>query len=332
MKVYKISSVHIVIICFLLIPFAGCINKTDNGITKVRIQQEWFEFSGFAGEVSAAKRFAKVNGLELNIVPGAENISPITLVMNGTADFGVVAADVLVEAINKGAPLIAVGVVNHKSPTCFLVHKDSDISTPKDFLGKTVGILEGTNTERVYRILMKELGIDRKQIKEIAIPFNLTPFLLGKYDVRPAFIYDETVSLERQGIEYKVIDPTSYGIDFIGTVYFTRRSVVEKKRSLVSKVVKTLIQGWSYTIENPTKSINDLLEFYPRLELSRELRSLEIGISYFEGENGRPLTASESTWRAMIKSLEGIEVIPVGAIKVDDVWDSSFVEDVYEKK
>jgi integrase len=63
--------------------------------------------------------------------------------------------------------------------------------------------------------------------------------VLGQYDVRPAFIYDEPVSLEQQSIAYEVIDPAQYGVHFTGTVYFTRRDVLEAKRPLAQALVTT---------------------------------------------------------------------------------------------
>jgi ABC-type nitrate/sulfonate/bicarbonate transport system substrate-binding protein len=78
-----------------------------------------------------------------------------------------------VAAVAKGAPLVAIGVANVKSPTCFLVKSNSGIKSPADFVGKRVGILAGTNTERVYQLMMKRAAIDRAKIKEVQVPFEL---------------------------------------------------------------------------------------------------------------------------------------------------------------
>jgi len=295
----------------------------------VELRQEWFPNANFAGEVSAAKRFAGAEKIQLKVVPGAEDVDPIKVVLSKGADFGVVGGDLLVAAVAKGAPLVAIGVANVKSPTCFLVKSNSGIKSPADFVGKRVGILAGTNTERVYQLMMKRAGIDRAKIKEVQVPFELQTFVLGQYDVRPAFIYDEPVSLEQQNIAYEVIDPAKWGVHFTGTVYFTRRDVLDTKRSVAQALVTTLVKGWTFTIANPDASFSDLMAAYPTLKKDRERRSLQLALPYFSGENNKPLTASADTWRAMIGGLEEIGVIAPHSVQVEQVWEPSLVNHAY---
>lgn len=299
-------------------------------LSVVELRQEWFPYSGFAGEVSAAKRFAKDQQIDLKIIPGSEEVDPIKLVLSGSADFAVVGGDLLVAAVAKGAPLVAIGVINYKSPSCFIVRANSGIKGPADFVGKRVGILPGTNTERVYQLMMKRAGIDRTQIKETPVPFGLQTFILEQYDIRPAFIYDETVSLEQQNISYEVIDPSKYGVNFTGTVYFTRRDVIEQKRDLVQRLVTTLVKGWRFALDNPDAAIQDLVSAYPDLKVDRERRSLELARPYFSGEDGKLLYASPQTWAAMIKGLEEIGVIQPNSVRVEQIWDDSFVRKANE--
>lgn len=291
----------------------------------VELRQEWFPYSGFSGEVSASKRFAKDQQIDLKVTPGSEEVDPIKLVLSGSADFGVVGGDLLVAAVAKGAPLVAIGVVNHKSPSCFIVRANSGIKGPADFVGKRVGILPGTNTERVYQLMMKRAGVDRAKVKETPVPFELQTFILGQYDVRPAFIYDETVSLEQQNFSYEVIDPSKYGVNFTGTVYFTRRDIIEQKRDLVQRLITTLVKGWGFALKNPDAAIQDLVSTYPDLKTERERRSLELAKPYFSGEEGKPLYASPQTWTAMINGLEEIGVIEPNSVRVEQIWDDSFV-------
>lgn len=298
----------------------------------VELRQEWFPYSGFTGEVTAVKRFAKDQRLDLKVTPGSEEVDPIKLVLSGSSDFGVAGGDLLVSAVAKGAPLVAIGVVNYKSPSCFIVRANSGIKGPADFVGKRVGILPGTNTERVYQLMMKRAGVDRSKVKETPVPFELQTFVLGQYDVRPAFIYDETVSLEQQNVPYEVIDPTKFGVNFTGTVYFTRREVVERKRDVVQRLVNALARGWDFALKNPDPAIQDLVTTYPDLKADRERRSLELAKPYFSGEGGKPLFASAQTWAEMIKGLEEIGVIEPNSVKVEQVWDDSFVRRFYEQQ
>ena len=300
--------------------------KKQGSLPVVELRQEWFPNANFAGEVSASKRFAQTEHIQLKIVPGAEDVDPIKVVLSGGADFGVVGGDLLVAAVSKGAPLVAIGVANYKSPTCFLVKAKSGIKGPADFLGKRVGILAGTNTERIYQLMMKRSGYRSQQGgRKYRFPLSFRPSRLANTTYVLHFIYDEPVSLEQQGISYELIDPAQYGVNFTGTVYFTRRDVIETKRPLAKALVKSLVKGWTYTRANPEESLSDVLAAYPSLKRDRESRSLQLALPYFAGENGKPLMASAETWQAMISGLEEIAVIAPKSVRVEQVWDASLV-------
>jgi ABC-type nitrate/sulfonate/bicarbonate transport system substrate-binding protein len=320
-------------VVFLVVMVLGSCSKpvpqAHDPLKAVTLQQEWFPFAGFAGEVSAAKRFAPANGLDLKIQPGSEQVDPIKLVLAGTAPFGVVGGDLLVAAVAKGAPLVGIGVVNEHTPTIFIVADKSGIQGPKDFIGKRVGVLPGTNTERIYQLMMKRAGVDRHSVKEIQIPFDLQTFLLKQYDVRPAFIYDETVSLEQKGFAYRIIKPSDFGVDFTGTVYFTRQDTLQKDRQTVVSLLRTLVQGWRFATVNPDDSIGDLVAAFPTLDRNREKRALELGKSYFSGPHDSPLQCDPEVWRNMIQGLEEISAIPANSVSIERVWDPSPLKEAY---
>ena len=177
-------------------------------------------------------------GLNLNVIAGSDQLDPIKLVLSGESEFGVVSADRIIQANEKGADLVVIGVVNYKSPTCFLSKIDKGINTIKDFEGKKIGVLTGTNTELIYKILVKKNGIDQSRLKEVEIPFELVTFIAGEYDVRPGFIYDEPISLEQQGVTFNILRPEDYGIKFLGTVYFCKRSLIENQPLMVKGFVQ----------------------------------------------------------------------------------------------
>lgn len=311
--------------------FAESQPSTETSEPEVVLRQEWFPYSGFSGEVAAAKRFASSYGFKLKIQPGAEDVDPIKLVLAKQADFGVVGADLLITAIAKGYPLVAVGMVNDRSPTCFLVKEDSGIDGPKDFIGKRVGILAGTNTERIYSVMMQRAHVNRKKIREVTVPFELQTFLLGRYDVRPAFVYDEPVTLDSKAFKYKIINPETYGVNFVGTVYFTRKEMVNEHPDTVLHLVQALIRGWKFALAHPNEAIHDLVQEYPGLDADREERSLIAGREYFVDASDKPLSGTRGRWENTIKGLEEIGEIKQGSVAVDQVWDGSFVEKAYEE-
>jgi len=309
----------------------SCNNSTKKKeTTTVTVRQEWFPNANYAGELVAAKEFAKEENIEIKVEAGSDNIDPIKLVLSGKNDFGVVGADKVLLANEAGANLVIVGVINYNSPTCFLALESKNIKTPKDFEGKTVGVLTVTATEYVYRALLKKAGVDEKKLKEVEAPFDLATFIAGSYDVRPAFVYDEPVSLDAQNIKYTTIKPSEYGVSFIGTVYFTTKKMVEEHPEIVQSFINAVAKGWEKSIGQPSVAIKYLKEYDANIDTIRELKSLEKGLSYFKGHNNEVLTADLPHWQQMATTL-----VELGLLKnadLNNAVNTTFISNYHEKK
>lgn len=290
----------------------GCGNngETTSGTPRVTLRQEWFPNSNYAGALFAAQEFGKAHGIEIVVEPGSDQIDPVQLVVQGNNTFGDASADKVLAANEKGANLVIIGVVSYNSPTVFLAKREKGIKTPKDFEGRTVGVLSGTNTEYVYRTLIARSGVDKSKIKEVEAPFDLNTFVTADaYDVRPAFIYDEPVSLDLQDIKYDIIEPKNFGVSFIGTVYFTKRETIEKERETVQKFVSAISDGWSAALKYPDAAIALLKKYDGNIDEKRELLSLKKGMPYFQGKDNKILWADEDDWQEMVKSLKALGVL-----------------------
>ncbi|MBX3421813.1 MAG: ABC transporter substrate-binding protein [Pirellulaceae bacterium] len=303
--------------------------NSSNEKATIKLQQEWFPYAGYAGECEAV-RLAALENVVIELIPGSESVDPIKLVLSGAADFGVAGADLVISANEKGADLVCIGTINNVSPTCFLVKSESGIKSPTDFIGKKVGILPGTNTERVYNLLMARSSVDRSRIEEIPVPFDLQTFLLGQYDVRPAFIYDEPVSLDLKSITYDIIKPSDFGVKFVGTVYFTRKDFLSEHPEEVQILIDYLRKGWESAIANPTQAIDTLAIQFEGIDKDRELKSLERGMPYFSGEGG-VLKSSPDNWQQTISGLEELGEIAKGKVSLGQILDESFLNKSMEK-
>lgn len=304
--------------------------RNPNAETRaIKLQQEWFPYAGYAGE-SEAVRLAALQNVAIELIPGSESVDPIKLVLSGAADFGVAGADLVIGANAKGADLVCIGTINNISPTCFIVKSDSGIKSPADFVGKKVGVLPGTNTERVYNLLMARSSVDRGKIEEIPVPFDLQTFVLGQYDVRPAFIYDEPVSLDLKSISYSIIKPSDFGVKFVGTVYFTRKDVISEQPEKVQLIIDFLRKGWESALANPKQAIDTLASQFEGIDKDRELKALERGTPYFSGEGG-VLKSSQDNWKQTISGLEELGEIAKGKVSLGEILNESFLNKSMEK-
>lgn len=320
----------IVFLPFFLILFVGCESTKKGEIQKVNLRQEWFANASYLGEVVAINETDSLSGLDINLIEGADDVDPIKMVISGRDKFGVCGADRVFTANETGADLVVIGAVNYINPTCFIALEKWNVKTPKDFENKKVGVFTGNNTEMIYRTLVRKAGLDKNKLNEVEAPFDLGSFIAGTYDIRPAYIFDETVSLDKEAIKYTIVKPQDYGVSFIGTVYFTKRSTVENEPELVQKFVNSIAQGWELALQNPEKALKYLAAYNKTIDINRERASFKAGIDYFRGENGKVLTSDIQKWKQMGSDLKDLGVIK--AFNADKFINNSFIDNYHNKK
>lgn len=324
-----LRSTAILSIASLLAACIGGAGAPEKGEYKATLVQEWFANANFAGELVAMERTAPARGLALTVQEGSYEIDPIKLVLSGQAQFGVAGADKVLAANDKGAGLVIIGVINQDSPTCFLTLASSGITTPAEFKGRKVGVLTGTATEYVYRKMMVRAGVAPSTYTEVEAPFDLNTFVMGVYDVRPAFIYDEPISLEMQGIAFNLIDPVEYGVQMMGPVYFTTRKTMQNQPGMVEAFVHAVAEGWETVLADPDLGIEALMRYAPKADAVRERKSLARGLDLFHGHDDQVLMADD----AHIDGTGGA-LLELGIIKAFDrnALDLRFVRSYHEKK
>ena len=303
----KIQLLTFIIVSILLVGSqTGCNNKNPESkkLGKVTLRQQWFPNAGYAGELFAIYETGKQNNIDITLQAGADDIDPIKLVLSGQNTFGIAGADQILEANEKGANLVVIGAINYKSLGCFIAKEEKRIYTPKDFEGKIIGVQNGTSVYLMYKALLKRGNVDITKIKEVESPWDMATFLTGAYDVRPAFYNDETVTLDQKGIKYTIVRPEDYKVNFVGTVYFTTKKIIEEHPEDVQHFINALCEGWELALANPQKSISYLKNFDKSIDTTRELQSLIKGIDYYKGAGSRALASNKEDWDSMAATLK----------------------------
>lgn len=299
------------------------LKTSANGQTIIRLQQQWFPNSGFAGEVYAQNETDSIYNLDIKIIPGSDMIDTKQIVKLGEAEFGVAGAEQVIQANEKGGDFVVVGVINYKSLACFISKKEKNILIPKEMEGKKIGTMEGSPVDLIYQVLKQKENLKIEKKNEIPTQWVLTGFTQDDYDVYPAFVNDEPITLNAQGIKLNYIYPSNYDINFIGTVYFCKREFVECYPDIVQSFVNSISQGWELALKHPKQSINYLKLYDNNIDEEKELKSLIQGMEYFKGENGRILYAEEESWRKMAELLTSIG--KVNSFNYDKTVNNKFI-------
>src|ERR1700741_3866437 len=108
---------------------------------KMALQLKWVTQAQFAGYyVAKDKGFYNDVGLDVTIKPGGPDINPSQVIAGGGAD---VVLDWMPSALatrEKGVPLVNIAQPFQKSGMGLTCRKETGITKPEDFKGKTLGV------------------------------------------------------------------------------------------------------------------------------------------------------------------------------------------------
>ena len=130
----------------------------------VTLRLKWLNQAQFAGfYVAREKGFYKAEGLDVNIQPGGPDFPAVQMVTGGSEQFGVTGADQILIARSKGVPVVALAVIYRRNPFVLFSLAKSGIKTPKDYVGKNVGVKIGGNEELIYRAVLRQGRVGQVQ-------------------------------------------------------------------------------------------------------------------------------------------------------------------------
>jgi ABC-type nitrate/sulfonate/bicarbonate transport system substrate-binding protein len=300
------------------------------GQEKTSLRLKWIAYIGWAGEYAALDRgLWKDQGLDVDVRPGGFEQDPIRLVPSGSDQFGVVGGDTLLQAREKGLPVVAIALQYQTSPAGFMAKASSGIKTPKDFQGRKVGISPGTDKHSVYLAMLSAARVDRSKIVEVPVKVDLTPFFMDQVEVFPVFITNQPITARDKGFEVNVIDPKDYGVSYIGNVYFTTEEMILKHPERVRRFLAGVIQGWEWALSAPEEQVvTMILKYNKELDRKNQRRVLSAVKPYIKPPNGRVGWMTREQWVSTSKILREQGALQ-SEVDVDKAFTMKFLEDVY---
>ncbi len=242
----------------------------------VHLQLRWLHQFQFAGYYAALEKgYYKSAGLEVVIHAGAPGKQPVKQVMLGSAQYGVANSELLLERLN-GAPLIALASIYQHSPSILLTRKDSNILSPHDLVGKDIMMI-GNSVDADFIAMFKNEGVELKSIPIVPSSYDIQDLIDGKVVAFNSYLSNEPYFLKSQGIDYSILHPRRYGVDFYSDILFTTEVEIDQHPERVEAFLKASLQGWQYALTNPDEIIDLLIEKY-QVKKSREHLAYEAKI------------------------------------------------------
>lgn len=230
------------------------------------LQLKWkpqFEFAGYY--IAQDLGFYAEAGVDVEIRAGGPGLDSLNEVVEGRADFGVSSSNLLAAKIN-GAPVKALAAIFQHSPARFVTLKESQIERAEQLAGKRVMLLPNNASFELVTLLSQLNLMD--SIERLDTSFNIDSLVDGEADAFNAYVTNEPYDLQEWGVEYNLIDPADYGIEFYADVLFTSDSVANRKPEEVRAFANASLRGWQYALDNPSHAIEIVAKYAPQKRLS----------------------------------------------------------------
>jgi len=237
--------------------------------TEVKLQLQWVTQAQFAGYyVALDKGFYEEEGLDVTILPGGPDIAPPQVLAGGGADVMLNWMPSALAAREKGLPVVNIAQPFKSSGLMLTCWKDSGITSPADFKGKTIGVWFFGN-EYPFLSWMSQEGISTDGgpdgVTVLKQGFNVDPLLQKQADCISTMTYNEYGQVLDAGVNPDDLVTFKYEDQGVATledgIYALEDNLKDPafKEKMV-KFVRASMKGWKYAEANADEAAEIVLD------------------------------------------------------------------------
>ncbi|PYG28318.1 ABC transporter substrate-binding protein [Pelagimonas varians] len=240
-----------------------------NAADDVTLQLKWVTQAQFAGYyVAQEKGFYGDEDLNVTIKPGGPDVAPAQVIAGGGAD---VVLDWMPSALasrEKGLNLVNIAQPFATSGMMLTCRKDTGITGPEDFAGKTLGVWFFGN-EYPFLSWMSQMGLSTDGgddgVTVLKQGFNVDPLLQGQAACISTMTYNEYWQVIDAGLTEDDLVTFKYEDMGVATledgIYVLQENLDDPAFSdKMVRFVRASMKGWKYAEANPDEAADIVLE------------------------------------------------------------------------
>ncbi len=220
----------------------------------ITLQLRWkhqFQFAGYY--VAKQEGLYEQAGLSVRLIQGGPDAAkPLEALLAGEVDFAIANSGVVIERM-RGEPVVALAAIMQTSPNAWLVRADAGIHTPLDLVGKRLMLMPGHESAELLAMLRRE-GVDLDELELLPTSHDLDDLVEGRVDAYDAYETNEPWQLKRKGIDYHLIKPRAYGVNFYNDVLVAHESLIDQEPAVVDAFLEASLEGWRRALAEPEKT------------------------------------------------------------------------------
>ena len=236
---------------------------------EVKLQLQWVTQAQFAGYyVALDKGYYDAENLDVTILPGGPDIAPPQVLAGGGADAMLNWMPSALAARERGLPVVNIAQPFKTSGLMLTCWKDTGITSPADFKGKTIGVWFFGN-EYPFLSWMSQEGISTEGgadgVTVLRQGFNVDPLLQRQADCISTMTYNEYGQVLDAGVSEDELVTFKYENQGVATLedgmYVLEDNL--KDPAFADKMVRFVrasMKGWKYAEANPGEAAEIVLD------------------------------------------------------------------------
>ena len=236
---------------------------------EVRLQLQWVTQAQFAGYyVALDKGYYDAEDLDVSILPGGPDIAPPQVLAGGGADAMLNWMPSALAARERGLPVVNIAQPFKSSGLMLTCWKDTGITSPADFKGKTIGVWFFGN-EYPFLSWMSQEGISTDGgpdgVTVLRQGFNVDPLLQRQADCISTMTYNEYGQVLDAGVSEDELVTFKYENQGVATledgIYVLEDNLNDPAfTNKMVRFVRASMKGWKYAEANPGEAAEIVLD------------------------------------------------------------------------
>lgn len=235
---------------------------------------------------AVAAGYYEDNNLDLEIVEPTSTADTLKLIDAGKADFGIADGIDIAGQIDEGADAQGILALVQRPLGGLIALKSSNITDPRQLEGRKVGVTGVPSDTAVLETIMQDAGADPARADVVTIGFNgVLNLESGKVDAFTGYWPADGVQVEVDGEPATIFALDEYGgPSYPGLVVFSTTDRIKADAPLMQAFVDATVRGYTDTIADPGRSLDDLLSENPALQRDLAEAQLDAYGPLFQGE------------------------------------------------
>jgi NitT/TauT family transport system substrate-binding protein len=276
--------------------------------TPVRFHYDWVPTAGDMPVLAAEDLgYFDEAGLAVTTTPGGPEINCLQLVAAGQQDICIAPAVGVLTAHPGGVPVVAVGMIQQKSPYGLIVAPDTDITAPADLAGHPIGVHPFDPQYAMWKAFEEANGLDPESVSEVTVSFGPEPLYEGQVDAIPNFLsLLPALVAEHYGTAPVTFLFADHGAWAGGQTIVANRDWAAAHPDAVTGFLDAYRRAMEWGLADPEAAIDEVVARYPDLDRSIVAIELPALMAFWESEDTEAdglLSMSDAVWQRSYEML-----------------------------